>query len=662
MKISLPFTGRAQKVAFSIGGIGETGSYEVIATFLLFYLIEVVHLDAWLAGLSYAIAFGVWNAINDPIIGVLSDKTRTRIGRRRPWIIFGAPLMILFFVLLWSPPVGGAALSEPWNIGIFLFVTLMLSGWAWAFSMCAIPWAALFPQLWQSVRDRTEVTIYRELFAVVGGALAIMIFPLLVVSFSTTPLGITSGALPEGMVGVPYAAELRACGGEEPYVWSTGDGEQVPAGLTLDSGGRISGSPADAGNFTFVVEVADAESGACSREMNIYVMEEGAPLGIATRSLCDGKAGEDYEAALEATGGKPPYVWSVTDGCLPYGTSLDSETGTISGTPKEKAEFIFTIVVTDSAAPPGEYSKELSIDIAPEHPIGTFGGWTWAGLIVGVIFAVAILLTLLGIRERREFSLDQPWALGRSLLTTFRNTTFLRFVVINLMTWCIFGWLAAMLPFFALHCLGLGLAEVPIIFGPAMAGIFLSFIVWRKVYISYGPKVTMAASSIGITLAFIPVLFVEATWQGMIWAFAVGAVMSGVLLSRAVMAGDLVDAEEVKTGARREGSYYGAICAMEKLSFLIIGVSTSLILSTIIGYVPGEPVPEFMNMGIRSGMVGFMALFTVILLIFLSVYPIGKEKATEIYEKIQEMHAARVRQLEERGGAREGGGADNQKL
>jgi GPH family glycoside/pentoside/hexuronide:cation symporter len=232
-------------------------------------------------------------------------------------------------------------------------------------------------------------------------------------------------------------------------------------------------------------------------------------------------------------------------------------------------------------------------------------------------------------------------------LTTFLNRTFLKFVVIDLMTWCMFGWLAAMLPFFATHSLGLGLAEVPIIFGPAMAGILLSFIVWRKFYIRNGPKVTLAVSSIGLTIAFIPCLFVQATWQGMIWAFSVGAVMSGVLLSRAVMAADLVDADEIRTGARREGSYYGAIMAVLKLSFVIIGVSTALLLSTIIGYVPGKPEPEFMDMGIRSGMVGFMALYTVILLIFVAVYPIGKAKASEISAKIEELHEARARQLEE---------------
>jgi Na+/melibiose symporter-like transporter len=204
-----------------------------------------------------------------------------------------------------------------------------------------------------------------------------------------------------------------------------------------------------------------------------------------------------------------------------------------------------------------------------------------------------------------------------------------------------FGWLTAMLPFFATHCLGLGLNELPLLFAPTMLGIFILFPVWRKAYIHYGPKFTLAVSSIAVTVFFIPSLFIEATWQGAIWAFCVGAAVSGVLLARGVMQADLPDADEAETGARREGSYYGAIKAGEKLSMVIIGVSTSIVLGTLIGYVAGQPKPEFMDMGIRIGMVGFTALYTAILLIFLKIYPLGKERVHEISTKIQEMRAAK---------------------
>ena len=648
--MSLPFTGRAQKLAYSFGGLGYTGFFQLVAAFSIFFLVEVVRLDAWLAGLAFAISFGLWNAINDPIIGILSDKTHTRIGRRRPWILVGVPLTLILFVLIWSPPVGGVPLEEPRDMGIFLFVTGILFFWSWAYSMAAIPWIALLPQMWQSVKDRTEVTIWKELFAVVGGSIAIMIFPIIVVAFSTTSLGITTVELSDGMVDVPYTEELHAAGGPEPYTWSLEDGSMLPGDLKLDSSGTLSGTPAFAGDYTFIVEATDAGSGTSSQEVNVYIREEGAPLGIATRSMGEGQAGEEYEALLGALGGEPPYTWTIVkkeDECLPYGTEIDDETGAISGGPTDEAEYKFTVMVTDSASPPNEASRQLSIEVAPEHEKGSFSGWTWAGLIVGIVFTAAFLLSLLGVHEPKDLVLDKSWSVARSLKTTMLNKPFLTFTVVNLMTFCMFGWLTAILPFFAKHCLGLGLDEIPLLFAPAMLGIFILFPFWRKVYMSRGPKFTLAVSSIAVAVFFIPCLFVQATWQGAIWAFCVGAAISGVLLSRGVMQADLPDADEVETGARREGSYYGAVKAGEKLSMVIIGVSTAIVLGTLIGYVAGQPKPEFMDMGIRIGMVGFTALYVAILLIFLRMYPLGKERVHEISTKIQELHEARARQLEE---------------
>ena len=70
---------------------------------------------------------------------------------------------------------------------------------------------------------------------------------------------------------------------------------------------------------------------------------------------------------------------------------------------------------------------------------------------------------------------------------------------------------------------------------------------------SRGPKFTLAVAAIAVTVIFTPCLFVQLTWQGALWAFCTGAAVSGVLLARGVMQADLPDADEVATGARREG-------------------------------------------------------------------------------------------------------------
>jgi len=113
------------------------------------------------------------------------------------------------------------------------------------------------------------------------------------------------------------------------------------------------------------------------------------------------------------------------------------------------------------------------------------------------------------------------------------------------------------------------------------------------------------------------------------------------------MMGDVVDEDEIKTGARREGSCFGAFIAIEKLSFVIIGVSTAFLLSVVIGYVPGQPKPEFMDMGIRIGMFLFTAIYMVIALIFLRFYPLGKAEVTALSKQVEELHKTKVKKLEE---------------
>ena len=463
--MNFPLTGRAGKIAYAIGSIGDTGFYQVITAFLLFFLIETVHLDSLLAGLAYALAFGAWNAINDPIIGVLSDRTRTRLGRRRPWIITGAPLTFLFFILLWSVPTGGKSLANPYDMRIFFYVLIILAGWAWTYSMCAVTWFALYPEMWESVEDRTEVVVYRQLLAIIGGALAVAVFPIL----------------------------------------------------------------------------------------------------------------------------------------------LDS------------------------------MSKKF----------GGFNGWIVSAGIVGVIFAGSYLLSLLGIKERKEFSMEKTLSIVESLKLTFTNKTLLTYAGMDLMTWCMTGWLSATMPFFATHSLHVNLADVSLLLAPSMVGIMAFFPIWRKFYLKYGPKVTLGAASIWFAIAFLPCLLVQNILQASLWAFSVGAGMSGVVVAREVMMGDVVDEDEVRTGYRREGSYFGAFMAIEKLSFVIVGLSTTFLLSTLIGYVPGKPEPSFMNFGLRIGMTIFTAIYVGVLLIFLGFYPLGKKEVDSLRRKIEKIHAEKAKKLRE---------------
>ena len=169
--------GRLGKLIYSVGNMGVTGFLQLMSVYLLFFLIDEVHMDPWLASLIFFISYGVWNAINDPIIGTLSDRTRTRWGRRRPFIVIGIPIMFLFAILIWSPPIGGKPLTDSNSLTIFLYTTIIIALYELGFTMVSLCRGAVFPEMWTDLKERSEVTVYRESFSVVGGILAMVVFP-----------------------------------------------------------------------------------------------------------------------------------------------------------------------------------------------------------------------------------------------------------------------------------------------------------------------------------------------------------------------------------------------------------------------------------------------------------------------------------------------------
>lgn len=142
---------------------------------------------------------------------------------------------------------------------------------------------------------------------------------------------------------------LAATGGTAPYHWSVSAGV-LPGGLTLSSSGLLSGTPTEAGTFSFTVRITDIDGQTATAPLQITITT--APLMITTAALPDGQLGVTYATKLAASGGTAPYGWSITSGTLPAGLSLNGSTGAIQGTPSQAVTGTpLTFQVTDSTSP-----------------------------------------------------------------------------------------------------------------------------------------------------------------------------------------------------------------------------------------------------------------------------------------------------------------------
>ncbi|MCX6357333.1 MAG: putative Ig domain-containing protein, partial [Candidatus Aureabacteria bacterium] len=173
------------------------------------------------------------------------------------------------------------------------------------------------------------------------------------------PLYLTTGALPEGTLGEPYRAELQARGGVPPYVWTISEGDP-PRGISLDRAqGVLSGTPRRVGSTLLLIQVSDTRGTQDTVELRLHI--DTPPLTIVTSSLPRAELDTPYETALDATGGVPPYRWSLSAGTLPDGISV-TPAGTLSGTPAgEAGEYEIAVTATDTAAAHAAAALTLSV-------------------------------------------------------------------------------------------------------------------------------------------------------------------------------------------------------------------------------------------------------------------------------------------------------------
>ena len=150
-----------EKYSYGIGAYGKDLACGIVYTFLMIYFTDVVGINPAFVGTLFLMA-RLWDAINDPIMGMIVDNTRSRFGKFRPWIFIGTVLnSVVLFLLFRKPDLEGTSL--------YLYYSVMYILWGMTYTIMDIPYWSMIPTLATTKEDREKISVVPRIFASLGG-------------------------------------------------------------------------------------------------------------------------------------------------------------------------------------------------------------------------------------------------------------------------------------------------------------------------------------------------------------------------------------------------------------------------------------------------------------------------------------------------------------
>ena len=173
---------RQTKLIYGIGDWGTSAASTARNIFWFVFLTNVVGINAGLAGVVVLIG-RIWDSINDPLVGTISDRLHSRLGRRRPFLLYGAfPFAFAFVLMFYVPPFESTtALAIYYSVIFLLFDTL--------YTVVNVPYLALMPELTEQYDERSSLTGWRIAFSILASLVTAGLFKLLAENVLAPALG-----------------------------------------------------------------------------------------------------------------------------------------------------------------------------------------------------------------------------------------------------------------------------------------------------------------------------------------------------------------------------------------------------------------------------------------------------------------------------------------
>lgn len=202
-----PQMSRRERVLFAAGDVFAAGGSALLSVVYFFFLTDVIGLGAALAGTVVAVA-KVWEALAKPVVGQLSDATRTRWGRRRPYLVVGSVLILVAELLLWLP-VGG--ITSQLGRAAFALATVLL--YVSVAASVVVPFTSMSAETTTSLSERTRLNLLRVVFASVSSAVVFVVATLLLQAFKAGSLPLSTLYLALGLgSGVAFGLPVLGAG------------------------------------------------------------------------------------------------------------------------------------------------------------------------------------------------------------------------------------------------------------------------------------------------------------------------------------------------------------------------------------------------------------------------------------------------------------------
>lgn len=194
------YSKKGQQIAFNFGNLALWAVNAAFSTWVFSFYFSALHLDAVYIGLAFVI-WSIWNAVNDPLIGYISDRTRTKIGRRKPYMIVGLIGVVIVEIVLWIPPVRT-------DIGLFWYLLIMLIAWDIFYTCLALPYDTLFPEMYLSQKQRASSNTFKQLASIIGLLAAYLLSGYIIVDIETEQGYLLNGIVISSIVAVTVIISL----------------------------------------------------------------------------------------------------------------------------------------------------------------------------------------------------------------------------------------------------------------------------------------------------------------------------------------------------------------------------------------------------------------------------------------------------------------------